>query len=442
MSAHLSAKFVLTLTLGGLLALPCGALFAQEGKAEEDATAAKVQVDQEAMVQRALKGLLEMQEGEKKAEWPYEGVYSWGNDRKRGKIIPIGYRVGGTAIAGLALLEAPGLKADKERHKAIDRATEFILDSLKTKLMLVGLNERRYDVRGWGHTYALLYLLRLQDLKREPSMKKTAVRNAVKWLVKAIQEMAIPKSGGWNYSMRAGFQDPRNSASPFMTGPTLQALFHAKARGHAVKDEIVTEALDALDRGRTDSGGYAYSVSPRKRRTVKGKDEESLGMMDKKPGSTGRMCVTEATLFRAGRGDVERVRDAVKSFFEHWDALKVRKQKNGTHIQPYGVAPYYFIYAHYYCAQAIECLPEDERPQWRQRMAETLAREEEQHGGWNDRVFPRSRNYGAAMGLMALIMSDIPEPLTWESAEMIKKREEAKKMKKTEAAKQPQKSGN
>ena len=47
------------------------------------------------------------------AEWPYEGVYRVG-----GKI-PYGYSVGGTSIACLALMEAPGFAADTARQDAV-----------------------------------------------------------------------------------------------------------------------------------------------------------------------------------------------------------------------------------------------------------------------------------------------------------------------------------
>lgn len=416
-----------SLSSASLLALACALLFglsaASPVHAQEEAVVPEEKVEKPAdvqgMVDRAIKTIVAMQEGEGTAEWPYEGVYrvpGKGPGAKRGRIIPIGYRIGGTSISALALLESPGFAKDAKRRKAVKKALTFVLKGLKKKEMLVGLNRSRYDVRGWGHTYALLFMLRLQDEEAVPSGMATRTNNAVKWLVKAIQEMAIPKSGGWNYSLRAGFQDPKNSASPFMTGPTLQALFHAKARGHKVSSRIVREAVAALNRGRTDSGGYAYSANPRERASVKGKTEDELSFMDKKGGASGRMCVTEATLFRAGEGDVDRLRDSVATFFKEWDALKVRKQKDGTHIRPYGVAPYYFMYAHFYVAQAIECLPEEERAPNRERLAKILEGEEEEGGGWNDRVFARSRNYGSAMGMMALIMKDIPPTPTWGKA--------------------------
>ncbi|MEZ6197407.1 MAG: prenyltransferase/squalene oxidase repeat-containing protein [Planctomycetota bacterium] len=365
-----------------------------------------------AMREKSLEILISMQEGPEKSEWPYEGVYAWGDRTRPGvKIIPLGYRAGGTSIAALQLLETPGYAADRRRHEPVHRAARAVLALLDEDLMSPGF-AGDYDVRGWGHAYALLFFLRLREAGGLDEALDAQLAKANRRLVLALQEMAIPENGGWNYSLRRGFGNPRNAASPFMTGPTLQALFLAKRAGLPVETRVVDEALAALERGRTESGGYSYSSSPRPR-ALAGKDEEALGMMDKKPGSSGRMCVVEATLALAGRGDVARIRDAVETFFAHHDALKVRKQQNGTHIPPYGVAPYYFMYAHYYCAQAIEQLPAEERAAWRARLAATLVAEQEPDGGWNDRVFPRSRNYGTAMGLGALVMAEMTPPARW-----------------------------
>ena len=110
---------------------------------------------------------------------------------------------------------------------------------------------------------------------------------------------------------------------------------------------------------------------------------------------------------------MERVRGAVDAFFEHWEWLEKRRKQTGTHIEPYMIAPYYFYYAHYYCAQAIELLPKAERPGYRNRLRELLWKVREKSGGWNDRIFPRSENFGTAMSLLALLQPTVPPPVRW-----------------------------
>jgi hypothetical protein len=100
-------------------------------------------------------------------------------------------------------------------------------------------------------------------------------------------------------------------------------------------------------------------------------------------------------------------------FLEHWEWLEKRRKQDGTHVPPYMIAPYYFFYAHRHVAQAIEFLPEAERPALREKLYALLWRVREESGGWNDRVFPRSESFGTAMTVMALREPALPRPAGW-----------------------------
>jgi hypothetical protein len=361
-------------------------------------------LDVEVASKQAIAAMLALQEGEDAEQWPYEGVYR----EDRGQL-PVGYRVGGTAIACLGMIGTPGYRDHDARKAAVERGLQFVLATLDAPRMQIEFIGT-YDVRGWGHIYALQLLLMLEDHGLVPPSAKE-VPAKTKWLVKALVESAIPQSGGWNYSRRAGYLSPNNKASTFMTAPALQALFHAKARGHDVPDEVVTQALDALDRSRAKPGGYAYGAPAESQADV---EERDLHFMDKTPSSAARAVACETTLLLAGRGDLVRLETAVNRFFEHWDELAKRKSQLGTHIQPYGIAPYYFMFGHVYCAQAIEQLPSAEkREQLRAKLRLVLARSREGDGSWNDRQFGRSGGYGTAFALLALHMPSLPKPVPW-----------------------------
>ena len=113
--------------------------------------------------------------------------------------------------------------------------------------------------------------------------------------------------------------------------------------------------------------------------------------------------VTRQRFHRSGSGVID-------AFHKHWDELEKRRQKTGTHAGPYKIAPYYFYYGHRYAAQAIEMLPEKERPRERERLLKTILKTRDPDGTWNDRVFPRSRNYGTSMVALALMGNKIPIP--------------------------------
>jgi hypothetical protein len=338
---------------------------------------------------RAL--LLRMQEpfaeNPVRAEWPYEGVY-----RVRGRI-PYGYRVGGTSIVARALLEAPGYATDPERRDAVARALEFVLGAIREPLMSPdpAIYKAGYDVRGWGHCYGLRFLVALERANAIPTDRDTLVREAIRWYVRALESTEIPEVGGWNYARDPGLETPCRS-SPFMTASCLFALYEAKAAGYEVSDAVLDRALDLLERARTDSGYVDYAtMGPARDRP------------DQIPGAIGRMVAAESALALAGRSDAKRIAFALDRFLEHWPELEKRRRKTGTHVAPFGVAPYYFFYGFHHALLAVELLPKADRAAYREQLQAILFSIREDDLTWNDRVFPRSANFGTAMTISGLL---------------------------------------
>ena len=94
------------------------------------------------LIDRAAAQLVQIQEDD--GAWPYEGVY-----RVR-RQIPVGYRVGGTAIVCTSLLYA---NKNADTTKAIQRGVEVMLRDLEDRRMQADTTPA-YDVRIWG---CLLY---------------------------------------------------------------------------------------------------------------------------------------------------------------------------------------------------------------------------------------------------------------------------------------------
>lgn len=360
--------------------------------------------DPDDAVRRGCGILLTLQEGEGRREWPYEGVYRVSEPGSEEDVIPIGYRVGGTAIVCLALVAAPDYSGAEgaERRAAVGRGVGFVLEALELPLMEPSRKDQ-YDVRGWGHVYALQLFATLEARALVPAEHVAGVKRAIPRLVRALEETAL-EDGGWNYS-------GRHAPAPFMTAPALQALFAAAMGGHVVSKRVIEAALDALERGRARSGGIAYTTPRRSRAKTA---EEELGFMDRLPCAAGRMLACESVLTLAGRGDAERLAAAVRAFFAHWDELESRRKQTGTHVEPYGVAPYYVLFAHHQAAQAIELLADPaERALRRDELRALLARIQEPEGGWNDRVFARSRSFGTALCMLVLLQPELEPPARW-----------------------------
>lgn len=346
-------------------------------------------------VQEAIDRVVPMQEGPNNGEWPYEGVYRVG-----GKI-PFAYRVGGTAIVAESLIRSPGYSQSEPRHAAVRRATEFVCAGITEPLLQVSTYQGGYDVRAWASCYGARFLLALAQYKAIPVGLERQVATALAWYLDALQKFEIPEVGGWNYARGAGAETP-SATSGFMTPVCLQTLYEAKAQGHAVDAGVVTRALAALERCRTEDGNVTYATTKQARLESK--------MV---PGAIGRMVATETALYLAGRSDTQNIKRAVEDFVQYWGELEKRRAKSGTHLAPYGVAPYYFWFAHYHAAQAIELLPETERAALRAQLNCRLWQTRSSEGTWNDRVFARSAAYGSAMAVMSVTMPDSFAPAMW-----------------------------
>jgi hypothetical protein len=230
------------------------------------------------------------------------------------------------------------------------------------------------------------------------------VDGALRWYLDAMQRTEIPSVGGWNYARAAGIETPC-PASPFMTAPCLQVLFEARAQGLAVDAGVVERALTALARCRAADGNFAYSAQ--------GQTREPARSM---PGAIGRMVCGETVLLRAGRSAPAEVGAAVDDFLQHWRQLEVRRKRTGTHVGPYGVAPYYFFFGFFHACDAVEALPEAERADRRRQLQQLLWAVRDADGTWDDRVFPRSRSFGTAMALMSLHRPALAAPAAWPDA--------------------------
>ena len=355
--------------------------------------------DRPAAIAKGVQLLLAMQENMTdasgpKCEWPYEGVY-----RVAGEI-PIGYRIGGTCIAATTLLDAPDYDKDPARQAAVARAIDFICAQANHPLMSIDNYDAGYDVRGWGYTFGLHFLCKLEEANAIPAEKKDLVLKTRAFFLDGIERTQIPEVGGWNYARPAG-KDTVAGPATFMTGPTLQALYEAQKIGMKVNPVTITKALDFLESARGPSGSYTYS----------GKSTRASG--EPVPSNAARMPACEAALYLGGRSDLARVRASVDTFIVHWEWLNKRRAQPGTHIPPYNIAPYYFYYGHRYAAQAAELLPKPERAEYRRRLNELLASVQLEDGSWNDRVFKRTANFGTSFALEALMAPETPAPATW-----------------------------
>ena len=353
------------------------------GQVSENLPSKKVvknkQVEIDDAIAVGVEQLLKIQNDD--GSWPYEGVY-----RVR-RQIPVGYRIGGTAICCEALLYATPA-SHEPANQSIMRGVDLILEELEHPLMEPSQKDQ-YDVRVWGHTFALDLFCRLKHSGRFPkSEEKTKP-----WIEKLTRTLLFEelKTGGWNYANR-------RAHAAFVTVPVVQALLWSRGTDQKVPAEVFQRAIDALNRSRNSSGAFTYSGNERESRPTQ------------LPGSIARAAGCELVLELLGANRDKQIQAALDAFHKHWIELEKRRKKTGTHVAPYGVAPYYFYYGHRYVAQAIAGLGKADRPAEYERFNAVLFKTRDEDGTWNDRVFDRSKAYGTAMAMMALLAERVPLP--------------------------------
>ena len=348
----------------------------QSAKKVDDETRAK-------LIEKAVERLVELQHDD--GAWPYEGVYRV-RSRETGRAeIPVGYRIGGTSIACSALISAP-LKDRTIVKDAVTAGARMVLKELEHRLMEPSRTQR-YDVRIWGHIYALDFFCRLKEQEQYGDLLK----DTNKWIPKLVEAVVFQEceGGGWNYQTK-------EYHCCFVTSPAVQALLLAKQAGMEVPGEVLERSSAILKKSRKADGVIPYS-NTRSRR-------------DTQAGSIARAPVTEATLLMLGEGDQEKLQFSIDKFHQHWDELEKRRKKNGTHLPPHGIAPYYFYFAHRYAAQAIRMLPATQQVSEFDKFVPVLLKTKDEDNTWNDRVFEQSKAYGTAMSVLALSRDSVQLP--------------------------------
>ncbi|MSR48286.1 MAG: hypothetical protein EXS13_14705 [Planctomycetes bacterium] len=293
-----------------------------------------------------------------------------------------------TGLVAMALLDCG---ATPEAKSALDRAVDWLIAAPQP----VRVSEWDCD-HVWGDVYGLQGIA---HLLRNPRFDRDARRPKLiavgKRLLRDLEQWQSPL-GGWGYYEGEAISKPNSWSTQFTTAAGVIAMQDAKLAGLPVDEAHFAKALRAVKHCRLPNGAYTYSVDA---------VSSAAGLEDinQVKGSLGRMQVGNVALYRSGEVDGRAVRSGLEQFFEHHQFLAVARGKPIPHESWYAVAAYFFLFGHFYAAEAIELLPAEQRPKFARQLEAKLLDVQEADGAfWDFHISTYTRAYGTAFGVMSL----------------------------------------
>jgi len=300
-----------------------------------------------------------------------------------------------TSLVVMALIDVESIVSDDLRPKvtkAIDRGAKWLDERLGR--LRRATPDALYNV--WGHAYAIQALVRLHeradgDAERQAELKKLAEEQADR-----LERYSFV-GGGWSYyDFLAGTQTPSDAAFSFTTATVLIALKEAQSIGVDFPERLTTKAIASLRRQQKPDFTYAYGEYLRM---------VPMHEINRPGGSLGRSqaCNLAMRLYGDERVTDEVLKTWLNRLFARNGWLSVGRKRPIPHESFFFVAGYFYYYGHWYAAQCIEQLPEDERPYFKQHLAHILLPLQERDGSWWDYPFYNyHQQYGTAMAVMTL----------------------------------------
>jgi len=286
-----------------------------------------------------------------------ESFYSW--------------KVATSALTCLALIRAP---ETPERQAALEKGVMWLCT---TRSPARG-NDWDNDAL-WGVLYGLVFCTEAYGHKRLPD--ETRWFHGIEEAGKRFADLLAKNqsiNGGWGYyDFPDATQRPKWDTS-FCTALVLPAVRAGEMLDWVEDPGILRRGRNYVSRCALPNGAYAYDL-----RMIPRVGGESI---DSVKGSLGRIQVCNWALASLGEKKItpERIREGLEAFFEYHRFLDAARMRPIPHEAYYANAGYFYLFGHYYAAEAIELLPEEEREAWHARLRPHVVRAQRQDGSAAD----------------------------------------------------------
>lgn len=305
---------------------------------------------------------------------------SWGSARRTKGLnifapLPDGHQAFHTASSALALHGL--LECGDQRPAtlaAIEKGEAWLLSVLPLQRSL----NRRATYNVWAHSYGLRALASLYREHKDPAKRKEYIRQAKIQIAKLNQYEDV--NGGWGYLDLGDSITAKPSGTPtsFTTATGVLAMYDAATTmGIKLPPVLMKRSLAALQLQRTADFSYVYSRGHRYRPRVP---------INRPAGSLGRSQVCNAACRVLGDKAItdDVLRTWLDRLFKRNGWLDMGRKRPIPHEAPAAVAGYFYYYGHYYAAECLHMLPENEQGPWKQKLSALMISKQEKNGSWWD----------------------------------------------------------
>ena len=311
------------------------------------------------------------------------------------------WQMGASALACMAL---SAVSETPVRRRALERGVRWLV----TEPVPARPSDWDQD-HVWAALYGFVACVELQgDARFQNAAWGPLLRErTIEFL--EILERYQAVSGGWAYYDDPPFLKRPTWATSFCTALILPPLLRARELGFDVDSKLLERGRRYIELCALPGGAYSYDLTPVPRLS-------GVEHINRIEGSLGRTQVCNWALQRAGKKSItpDVLREGLEAFFRYHAFLDHVRTRPIPHEGFHANAGYFYFFAHYYAALAIEALPPDEREGMHARLRPHVVKTLWKSGGTNDFIssdsYVTSSTAFAVLSLAAGLSGSDPIP--------------------------------
>lgn len=295
-------------------------------------------------------------------------------------------------ITGLASVDLEEIGIDRDRLElCIEKAEWWTRDHLPK--LRRSAPEALYNI--WGHAYGLHSLVRMYRRFPDDKERQAWIVEIARGQVEMLRRFET-LNGGWYY-YDDGTSPPSQTTASFVSATGLIALKEAYEIGVDIPQKMIDKTVKSIQRQRLPDFSYLYGeylrVAPR-------------SGINRPAGSLGRSQACNLAL--RIWGDKAVTDDIMVNWLNRLYArngwLDIGRKRPIPHESFFAIAGYFFYYGHFYASLCIEVIPEAERPDFKNFLADVLLGLQEKDGSWWDYpLYDYHQQYGTGFAILSLL---------------------------------------